>query len=178
MGYESWDQEKRKKRIRNILLILLALLLLAGVGYGGYHYYLRWKEKKQEKNYEDLRERAFVTGTPTPTLTPEEIVKTTATPTPTAEPTPTIPTPTPLPEPKETVYVTTTSADDAFGQVLSWAGASLRRDAVDERAVAFICGYSDIDAEFDSYIETLKGMQIEELIKVRQAQYDRFASAL
>ena len=36
----------------------------------------------------------------------------------------------------KTVYVTTTSADDAFGQVLSWAGASLRRDAVDERAVA------------------------------------------
>ena len=32
--------------------------------------------------------------------------------------------------------MTTTSADDAFGQVLSWAGASLRRDAVDERAVA------------------------------------------
>ena len=87
MGNESWDQVKRKKRIRNILLILLALLLLAGAGYGGYHYYLRWKEKKQEKNYEDLRERAFVTGTPTPTLTPEEIVKTTATPTPTHAPT-------------------------------------------------------------------------------------------
>ena len=87
MGYESWDQVKRKKRIRNILLILLALLLLAGAGYGGYHYYLRWKEKKQEENYEDLRERAFVTGTPTPTLTPEEIVKTTATPTPTHAPT-------------------------------------------------------------------------------------------
>lgn len=49
---------------------------------------------------------------------------------------------------------------------------------VDERAVAFICGYSDIETEFDSYIETLKGMQIEELLKVRQAQYDRFASAL
>ncbi len=49
---------------------------------------------------------------------------------------------------------------------------------VDERAVAFICGYADIDAEFDSYIATLESMQIGELLKVRQAQYDRFASAL
>ena len=36
---------------------------------------------------------------------------------------------------------------------------------------------SDED-EFDSYIETLKGMQVEELIKVKQAQYDRFAAAM
>ena len=49
---------------------------------------------------------------------------------------------------------------------------------VDERAVAFICGYADIGAEFDSYIATLESMQIGELLKVRQAQYDRFASAL
>lgn len=37
----------------------------------------------------------------------------------------------------------------------------------DERAVAFICGYADIDTEFDSYIDTLKAMQIEEVLKVR-----------
>lgn len=49
---------------------------------------------------------------------------------------------------------------------------------VNERAVAFICGYSDIDTEFDSYLSTLQAMQIEELIKVKQAQYDRFSAAL
>ena len=45
---------------------------------------------------------------------------------------------------------------------------------VDERAVAFICGYPDIDTEFDAYISTLKSMQIDEMLKVRQAQYDRY----
>ena len=49
---------------------------------------------------------------------------------------------------------------------------------VDERAVAFICGYSSIADEFDSYIDTLKSLQIEELIKVKQAQYDRFTAAM
>jgi len=49
---------------------------------------------------------------------------------------------------------------------------------VDERAVAFICGYADIETEFDGYIATLEAMQIEELLKVRQAQYVRFAAAL
>lgn len=49
---------------------------------------------------------------------------------------------------------------------------------VDERAVSFICGYSDIETEFDSYLSTLEAMQVEELIKVRQAQYDRFNAAL
>lgn len=48
---------------------------------------------------------------------------------------------------------------------------------VDERAVAFICGYASIEDEFDSYIETLKSMQVDELIAVKQAQYDRFAAA-
>ncbi len=48
---------------------------------------------------------------------------------------------------------------------------------VDERAVAFISGNASIEDEFDAYIETLKSMQIEELLKVKQAQYDRFASA-
>ncbi len=49
---------------------------------------------------------------------------------------------------------------------------------VDERAVAFICGYADLDAEFDSYIATLQSMQLEEVLKVRQAQYDRYVAAM
>ena len=49
---------------------------------------------------------------------------------------------------------------------------------VDERAVAFICGYASIEDEFDSYIATLQGMQVEELIKVKQAQWDRYAEAM
>lgn len=49
---------------------------------------------------------------------------------------------------------------------------------VDERAIAFICGYADIATEFDSYISTLQAMQVEEVLKVRQAQYDRYVEAL
>lgn len=49
---------------------------------------------------------------------------------------------------------------------------------VQERAISFICSYADIDTEFDAYIETLKSMQVEELLKVRQAQYDRYVNAL
>ena len=49
---------------------------------------------------------------------------------------------------------------------------------VDERAVAFIRGYASIEDEFDSYLNTLKSMQVEELIKVKQDQYDRYASAM
>ena len=48
---------------------------------------------------------------------------------------------------------------------------------VDERAVAFISGTASIEDEFDSYIAALQGLQIEELLKVKQAQYDRFAAA-
>jgi len=49
---------------------------------------------------------------------------------------------------------------------------------VDERAVAFISGTASIEDEFDSYISTLQSLQIEELLKVKQAQYDRYAEAL
>ncbi|MBQ9326655.1 MAG: extracellular solute-binding protein [Clostridia bacterium] len=48
---------------------------------------------------------------------------------------------------------------------------------VDERAVGFISGTYSIEDEFDSYIATLQGLQIEELLKVKQAQYDRFVAA-
>lgn len=47
---------------------------------------------------------------------------------------------------------------------------------VDEAAVSFICGYTSLDT-FDSYLSTLESMQIAEVIKVRQGQYDRFMSA-
>ncbi len=48
---------------------------------------------------------------------------------------------------------------------------------VNEMTIAFISGNTSLDA-FDSYISTLKNMQIEELLKVRQAQYDRYATAI
>jgi putative aldouronate transport system substrate-binding protein len=39
---------------------------------------------------------------------------------------------------------------------------------------SFITGQRDIEKEWDSYVETLKSMGIEELQKVQQAAYDRF----
>ncbi len=48
---------------------------------------------------------------------------------------------------------------------------------VDERAVGFISGTYSIEDEFDSYIAALQGLQIEEVLKVKQAQYDRFVAA-
>lgn len=48
---------------------------------------------------------------------------------------------------------------------------------VDECAVSFISGYTSLDS-FDSYLNTLKSMQIDELIAVKQAQYDRYMEAL
>ncbi len=47
---------------------------------------------------------------------------------------------------------------------------------VDEAAVSFISGYTSLDT-FSSYLSTLDAMQISELIKVKQAQYDRYAEA-
>ena len=49
---------------------------------------------------------------------------------------------------------------------------------VDERAMAFICGYSSIEDEFDGYLAALDAMQLPELLKVKQAQWDRYAAAL
>jgi putative aldouronate transport system substrate-binding protein len=48
---------------------------------------------------------------------------------------------------------------------------------VDEKEISFISGNTSLDT-FDSYIETLKSMQIEELLAVRQAQYDRYVAAM
>jgi putative aldouronate transport system substrate-binding protein len=46
----------------------------------------------------------------------------------------------------------------------------------DEMELKFILGTESLD-NFDKYQETLKGMHAEELIKIRQAQYDRFAAS-
>ena len=42
--------------------------------------------------------------------------------------------------------------------------------------VAFISGNSDMST-FDSYLTTLKNMNIEELIKIKQDQYNRYMEA-
>lgn len=47
---------------------------------------------------------------------------------------------------------------------------------VDEMNIKFIMGKEDL-SKFDDYIKTLKGMNIEEVIKGRQAQYDRYLAA-
>ena len=49
---------------------------------------------------------------------------------------------------------------------------------VNENAVLFITGSKNLEDDFDTYIATLESMGIEEMLKVRQAQYDRFAAAL
>lgn len=47
---------------------------------------------------------------------------------------------------------------------------------VNEMNIKFITGAESLD-RFDDYIQTLKNMNIEEVIKGRQAQYDRFLAA-
>ena len=45
-------------------------------------------------------------------------------------------------------------------------------------AVDFITGVRDIDADWDSYIETLKGMGIEEAISMCQGAYDNYMAQI
>ena len=45
-------------------------------------------------------------------------------------------------------------------------------------AVEFITGTKDIETEFDAYIESLKALNIEQLIEIKSAQYQRYQSAL
>ncbi len=59
MAYLTWDQVERRRKRKKVLLILLLLLLLTGGGLAGYHFYREWRNDKQQKNYEDLRDRAF-----------------------------------------------------------------------------------------------------------------------
>ena len=46
----------------------------------------------------------------------------------------------------------------------------------DEMNVAFITGTTSLD-EYDNYVDTLKSMHLDDLLKVRSAQYDRYKAA-
>lgn len=50
--------------------------------------------------------------------------------------------------------------------------------AVDASAVGFITGQKDIEKEFDSYISELESLNLDEIIEVKQAQYNRYLKAL
>ena len=52
----------------------------------------------------------------------------------------------------------------------------MQQTYVEQMNVAFISGVNDMST-FDSYLSTLKNMNIEELITIKQAQYDRFMEA-
>ncbi|MNY77272.1 hypothetical protein D3C86_2171120 [compost metagenome] len=47
---------------------------------------------------------------------------------------------------------------------------------VNEMNIKFITGKESLD-KFDSYIKSLKSMGVEDVIKGRQAQYDRYLAA-
>ena len=46
------------------------------------------------------------------------------------------------------------------------------------RAVDFITGVSDIEAEWDEYVDTMKSMGIEEGIAIYQEAYDNYMAKL
>lgn len=48
---------------------------------------------------------------------------------------------------------------------------------VEQMSVAFITGNTSLD-EYSDYLATLKNMNVEEIIKIKQNQYDRYKSAL
>ena len=48
---------------------------------------------------------------------------------------------------------------------------------VDENATAFVTGNRSLD-EFDTYIDELNAICLGDVLTVKQAQYDRYASAL
>lgn len=49
---------------------------------------------------------------------------------------------------------------------------------VDESGVDFITGKTDIESEFENYISELEALNLEEVIDVKQAQYNRYLKAL
>ena len=49
---------------------------------------------------------------------------------------------------------------------------------VDDSALAFITGQTDIASGFDTYIKDLENLHIDEVVEVKQAQYDRYLKAL
>jgi Uncharacterized protein conserved in bacteria len=83
MGYTTWESVERRRKRRKIILIVLLLLLLIAAGIGGYWYYGQWKADRQQKEYEELKLKAFLTREVTPTPSPEGTP--TPTPTPSAE---------------------------------------------------------------------------------------------
>ena len=49
---------------------------------------------------------------------------------------------------------------------------------VDKSALDFITGKKDIETEFDAYISDLEKLHLDEVVEVRQAQYNRYLKAL
>ena len=49
---------------------------------------------------------------------------------------------------------------------------------VDKSGEDFITGKKDIEAEFDNYISELESLNLNEIIEVKQAQYNRYLKAL
>ncbi len=52
------------------------------------------------------------------------------------------------------------------------------RNVAESSAMDFITGKKDIEKEFDSYISELENLHLDEVLEVRQAQYDRYLKAL
>ena len=48
---------------------------------------------------------------------------------------------------------------------------------VDEMAVAFVTGTTPL-SEYDAYVDALNKMNLQDLLKVKQAQWDRYAKAM
>lgn len=52
------------------------------------------------------------------------------------------------------------------------------QNEVNESGVDFITGKKDIEKEFDSYLEELQKLNLDEVVEVKQAQYKRYLKAL
>jgi len=53
-----------------------------------------------------------------------------------------------------------------------------RIQAVNKSGAAFITGEKDIEKEFDSYIDELESLNLDEIVEIKQAQYNRYLKAL
>ena len=109
MADSTRPEEESRSGNKKVLLLLLLLILLVGAGVGGYYFIRQRNLNKQQKNYEDLKNKAFAERTVTPTAVQTPAVTATTAPTePVEEPSPAAPTealptatptPTPTPEP-------------------------------------------------------------------------------
>lgn len=52
------------------------------------------------------------------------------------------------------------------------------QEAVNKSGAAFITGEKDIEKEFDSYIDELESLNLDEIVEIKQAQYNRYLKAL